>query len=132
MTIYVVKGPEGTQLNTIAACLRSVFINNNKGALIVDHRDTPAELPAEATEDDKAKAATAQVKAIMKKVLTNPDMLDATVPGELKWMPGAVVVVVNDKEAILDEFEKIAPGFREQFAPVVTVTVDAPAETAPE
>jgi len=123
MPIYIVKGPDGEALRTVAACLRSVFVNNNKGAIIVDHRDTLPELPAEATEEDKAAAVAQQTKAKLQNLLTNPEALNVE-GAEYKWLANAAVVVVNDKEETLEAFEKIAPGFRERFAPVVTVTVE--------
>lgn len=117
MPIIHIEGPAKTGKSLIANSMRNSHIAQStaevrdeagklvspaaiRGALLVD--DTQAGEPRHLLE-----------KLIIGDALTQPRPAK-----EIPWKADPLVIVVGKKAAILDEFEKLAPGFVKMFGPV--------------
>jgi hypothetical protein len=106
MSIVIIKGQAKSGKTLIANALRNNQISSKKGALLIDE-----------TNDGEA-------KPLLEKILIGVP-LPAEIPADwatkLPWKPDAMIIVVAEKQKMLDQFEAVLPGFKEKFGPVYTV-----------
>lgn len=102
MSICIIKGPAQSGKTLIARALRNNQISNKKGALLID--------------EDQLGELHIQLEKIIDGVPYNLKNWQS-----LPWKADAMIITVGDKAKVLDEFEKMMPGFKERFGPVYTV-----------
>lgn len=123
MTIMHITGPAKSGKSLLGNALRDRAISKSKpdgittpfGALLVDDTQTgePRYLLEKLMDGD----------FLSEKAGTGP-----AIPREakdIKWKIDPVVILVGDKIRLLDEFEKLAPGFTEMFGPVSKLALEA-------
>jgi len=107
MPILHITGPAKSGKSLMANNLRNNHINQGNGALLVDDSQTGE--PRYLLE-----------KLMLGESLGEPGM-GPPVPrpaSKITWKADPLVIVVGDKIAIMDEFEKLAPGFKKMLGPV--------------
>jgi len=116
MSIVVIKGPPKSGKSLIANALRNNQIAFRNGALLVD-------------EDQEGDA-----RHLIEKLLVGAPVPENPVAdiSELPWKPRCMVIVVGAKEAILDEFEALVPGFSEAMGPIYTINTGVQAGVGDE
>jgi hypothetical protein len=123
MSIVIIRGDKATGKTLIANALRNNQIANKRGALLVDE-DQPGEIkpllekllvgvplptpPADA--DDGARARWREDFDI----------------NALPWKAEPMVILVGGKEAVLDQFEEAAPGFKKLMGEVYVIDASKP------
>lgn len=111
MIIHLV-GPVSDATTLIANSLRNSQVGQAKGGLLV-HDGAGGE----------------PLHLIEKLVAGDPELppapLIAGTPAEkINWKREPMVILVNDRIKLLDEFEAIAPGFVEQLGPITKLIVE--------
>lgn len=108
MKIIHIKGPAKSGKTLNANTLRTQQINAGKGALIVD----------ETTDGEP--------RYLLEKIVAGAS-LDREIPAkDVPWKPDSLVILVNDRIDILDEFEALVPGFNKLFGEPKTLNLSAP------
>lgn len=113
--IFLIDGPAKSGKSRIANALRNDQIAKGNGALLVDETQNGAP------------------NHLLEKLLVGGvgTLTSATDAAKLEWKKNCDVIVVGAKKSILADFEKLVPGFKKQFGPVVTLTTSrAAAETS--
>lgn len=101
MAIIVITG-DASATSLLADSLRSTAINGGRGALLV-----------RGTEQDEA-----EVQHLLEKIIV-ADVFAVGTPAEsINWKNDPQVILVNEGEAKLAEFEAACPGFTAKFGPV--------------
>lgn len=108
MAIIHITGPAKSGKSLLANSMRNTQIGNGKGALLVDD-----------TQDGEA-------RYLLEKLVVGIPLGEKSGEGpavprpaaDIPWKDDPVIIFVGDKIALLDEFEKIAPGFTKMFGPV--------------
>ena len=104
--IFHIEGPAKSGKSTIANAIRNDLINHKRGALLLD----------EQTEGEPIH--------LLEKLIDSADPFEAgTAASKTKWKKDGVVIAVGKQIALIDELEKLAPGFKKQFGPVSKVTL---------
>jgi hypothetical protein len=106
MSITLIKGASQTGKSLIANALRNNQISFKKGALLVDE------------------ACDGEPKILLEKILVGvqlPQPAPEDWATSLPWKPNPMIILVGDKDALLETFEEMLPGFTEAFGPVYTI-----------
>jgi len=102
--IILIKGPAKSGKSTIANAIRNSQIGQSKGCLLLDE------------------TTTGELNHLLEKIIIGVPFTEGM--KDIPWKKEAMVVAVNDKAELLDEFEKMVPGFREQLGPIVTLNIE--------
>jgi hypothetical protein len=148
MAIVIIKGPSKSLKSTIAAALRNNQISNGKGALLIDDfqegelkhqlekiivgvpfpEGSPPPPHRSWLEQTKKYRTKLKEDGTPEKDDQGQDVFEEYSETLLPFKPDSMVIVVDAKEAVLDEFEKMLPGFKKQFGPVYHVNTNASGE----
>jgi len=101
--IIVIKGPAKSGKSMVANALRDSQISRRKGCLLLD----------EQTEGD--------LVPLLEKIIIDVPFQQGM--KNIPWKADSMVVAVNDKASLIDEFEAMVPGFKEQLGPVVVLNM---------
>ena len=107
MSIMIISGPPKSGKTLIANALRNNQIARGKGALIVDETTDGA--------DD----------ALLEKIIVGVPLAVGVEAAEQPWKEDAMIILIGNKRQKLEDFEKLAPGFRKLHGPVYTITTGA-------
>ena len=138
--IILIKGNASTGKSLIANALRNNQIAQGNGALLIDE-DTEGDLdpllekiiagkaladlsPTREQQDARGVAMTLPELDEGGNVLNEPAPLYANLAeaATIPWKPHSLVILINDREDMLEQFEQRVPGFRDVLGPVVTLT----------
>lgn len=127
MTIVIITGPSKSGKSLIANALRNSQVSNkpgeyNRGVLLVDENTALA---------SEKNPKGAEPKVLLEKLLSGANyapLAEGQKVKDLPWKPDPLVIVVGKMAGILDEFEKLLPGFREHFGPVHEVATKTAAK----
>lgn len=106
MPIIKIKGGAGSGKTMLATALRNTQINQRKGCLVLDD-DTRVIDP----EGNSLK------ERLLEKIIDGA-AFDADNWKNLPWKKDTLIIAINEREALIDEFEQLMPGFTEMMGPV--------------
>lgn len=100
--IIKIKGPAKSGKTTVATALRNSQVGQGKGCLLID----------ETTEGD--------LNHLLEKIIVGIPFEEGMT--DIPWKKESMVIFVNDTDKLIEEFEKMVPGFVEQLGPIHTLT----------
>jgi len=108
MPIIHITGPAKSGKSLMGNSMRNTQISNGKGALLVDdtQEGEARYLLEKLIDGDHLGAISGDGPAIPRPAK------------DVNWKPEPAIIFVGDKIKLLDEFEKIVPGFTKMFGPV--------------
>lgn len=104
MAIIFIDGPKQSGKSFLGNAIRDSQISKRQGGLLID-------------EDQDGEA-----KFLLEKLLNGAELLSFTFnAGQLPWKDSPTAIFIGEKKALLDEFERIVPGFTEHLSPIITI-----------
>jgi len=111
MSITIIKGPSKSGKSLLAKSLRNNAVNEKRGTLLVDVE----------MADTFAMLEKILIGVSLPRPAEGKESLDPAVWQKLPWKKDPLIVVVGDKVAALEKFEKLLPGFAKFFGPTYVI-----------
>ncbi len=99
--IFVLQGDDHGANALLGQTIRATQINAGKGALLVLHDQDGSPIH------------------LLEKIIVGDKLVPGTPASEVNWKPDSAIVLEQDRVAILNQFEELAPGFNDMFGPVI-------------
>jgi hypothetical protein len=127
MAITVINGPEASGKTVLAQTMRNTAISNGRGCLLLDET-TEGEPSVLAEKIIVGEKLPVDVRNHLKVELVDDKPVVSRGLDAIAWKKDPLVIVVGDKgKALLQEIEKVCPGFISKFGPAtgVSTTVES-------